>query len=56
MPTIDRIIETALYFDDLSLGREFYSDLFHFPKLLRDFLSESDGWCLNDFILRPCAR
>lgn len=36
MPTVDRILETALYFDDLSLGRAFYSDLFHFPIYFAD--------------------
>lgn len=35
-PTVGRILETALYVDDLVRAAHFYDDLFGFPKLFAD--------------------
>ena len=35
-PTIERVLETALYVDDVKRSAEFYIDLFSFPVIVRD--------------------
>ena len=36
MPAVDRVLETALYVDDLERATRFYQDLFGFTALFRD--------------------
>jgi catechol 2,3-dioxygenase-like lactoylglutathione lyase family enzyme len=36
MPTIDRVLETALYVDDLDEARSFYADILGLRELYRD--------------------
>ena len=36
MPSLDRVLETALYVDDLARAADFYQDLFDLPPLTRD--------------------
>ena len=36
MPALDRVLETALYVDDLPSAARFYADLFELPVLVSD--------------------
>ena len=36
MPALDRVLETALYVDDLPRAARFYADLFELPPLVSD--------------------
>jgi catechol 2,3-dioxygenase-like lactoylglutathione lyase family enzyme len=36
MPQIDRVLETALYVDDLERAAEFYREVLGFPQMVKD--------------------